>query len=294
MRRGLRGGVGNARITELRCLYKFIFIHMKNFTYIDIHCHPNLPEFDSDRQEVLARMADAQVAGIVVGTRLDTSYLAVEIAGSHDHLWAIIGQHPNDIEDTFDADSFRNMITHPRVVGVGECGYDFFRTEKTWEHMATQEKNFRAHIELALEYDKPLMLHLRASKGTQDAYEAALTTLQEYKADAGERLRGDVHFFAGSVDIARRFLDLGFYISFTGVLTFTHDYDEVVRATPLDRILAETDAPYAAPVPYRGGRCEPQHVIEVYKKIAEIKELDPELVRVQILKNAQALFGVKL
>ncbi len=265
---------------------------MTDFKYIDIHCHPNLSEFDTDREEVITRMAESSVAGIVVGVDVATSQLATALAEKYSHLWAIIGQHPNDTDEDFDTAVFRELAKHPRVVAIGECGYDFFRTEKTWSNVALQEKNFRAHIELALEFDKPLMLHIRPSAGSMDAYEAALTTLREYKEDAGDRLRGDVHFFAGTLDIAKQFLELGFYISFTGVITFTHDYDEVLKYIPEDRVLLETDAPYVSPVPYRGTRCEPQYVIATYEKAAEIRGVDIEAFRKQVIENARRLFGL--
>lgn len=130
------------------------------------------------------------------------------------------------------------------------------------------------------------MLHCR------NAYEEVLHILKYYKKEAGEKLRGNVHFFAGSIEQAKRFLDLGFTMSFTGVVTFTHDYDEVVKYLPLDSIMSETDAPFVAPVPFRGQRNEPSFVIGVLKKIAEIRGVDEENIKKAILSNAKRVFGL--
>jgi TatD DNase family protein len=139
--------------------------------------------------------------------------------------------------------------------------------------------------------NKPLMLHIRngahQSGGETGAYQDALELLKSHA-----KVRGDVHFFAGDWNIAKQFLDLGFTLSFTGVLTFTHDYDEVIQNTPLDMLLTETDAPYITPVPFRGQRNEPIHVREVVKKIAELKNMDLEAVRAQILLNSQRFIGL--
>jgi TatD DNase family protein len=116
--------------------------------------------------------------------------------------------------------------------------------------------------------------------------------LEILEARKSENIRGDVHFFVGTPDIGKRFLDLGFYVSFTGVITFARDYDEVIRMTPIDKILTETDAPFVTPVPYRGEVCQPWMVEEVVKKIAEIKGLDPEQTRLQILENVKNLFNI--
>ncbi len=134
----------------------------------------------------------------------------------------------------------------------------------------------------------PLMLHIRPERGTMNAYHHALEILQEYKPTAG----GTAHFFVGDKIVAQQFLDLGFHLSFAGPITFARDYDEVIKAVPLERMLSETDAPYAAPEPYRGKRAEPWQVQEVVKKIAAIKELPIETVESQLLANAKLLFDI--
>lgn len=265
---------------------------MQNFTYIDIHTHLNLPQFDEDREAVVARLRDQNIGAINVGVDSQTSRFAFELATQNDNLWAIVGHHPAYVDDEiFDEATYRELLAHPRVVGVGECGFDYFRTEKTPEHLAKQENLFRAQIELAIEFDKPLMLHIRPTRNTYDAYDDALIVLAEYKKQAGDRLRGDAHFFAGTLEHAQRFIELGFYISFTGVITFAREYDDLIQALPLDRIMCETDAPYVTPVPYRGKRNSPEYVGEVYKKMEELRP--EENVREQILENVKELWGIK-
>lgn len=263
--------------------------------YIDIHCHPNLAQFDEDRHEVIQHMADEGVAGIVIGMNIETSTLAVELAEQYDHLWAIIGLHPAYTDELdWEDEPFRKLIQHPKVVGVGECGFDYFRIEKNQKHLEKQERIFRSQIELALEFDKPLMLHIRPSKGTFDAYDDAVSVLQEYNEKVGEVLRGDCHFYAGQEEHIKKFVDMGFYISYTGVITFANEYHDLIRVTPRDRILAETDSPYVAPVPFRGSRCEPTMVKKVYEDIAVAYNEDEETIRKEILENVTNLFKIKI
>ena len=291
--------------------------------YIDTHAHMNFVIYDQDRDEVIKRTQDDGVRVINVGTQQDTSRIAVELADQYDHLWAIIGLHPihttasfHDHDEVgeggdeftsrgedFDVDYYRNLAqSSNKVVGLGECGLDYYRN--TPETRDAQEKAFRGHIELALELDLPLMLHVRPSEGSMDAYHDVLSILREYKdkanpsetdarsSEAGFRgnLRGQTHFFAGTPEIAQEFIDLGFYISFTGVITFAGMYEKLVKAVPMDRILSETDAPYVTPHPYRGQRNEPSHVREVLGKIARIKKIDEEEMAQQIMTNAQTLY----
>ncbi len=261
--------------------------------FIDIHSHFNLHEFDEDRDAAVARLRDADGGTITIGTDQTSSQLAVDLADQHDHLWATVGLHPADnTGEVFDANFYRNLARHDRVVGIGECGFDYFRIEKTAVEIQRQEKAFRAQIELAIELDLPLMLHIRASKGTYDAYDDVLAILREYKAEAREKLRGDAHFFAGTAGHMQQFIDLGFYVSFTGVITFTHDYDDLVKSAPIDRIFAETDAPYVAPTPYRGKRCEPHHVQSVITRMAQLREMPEADLQKQLLKNIETLWGI--
>ena len=176
-------------------------------------------------------------------------------------------------------DYFTALARHDCVLAIGECGLDYFHAGE--ESKARQKEIFIKHIELANTLGKPLMCHIR------NAYSDAIEILREHA-----KVRGDIHFFAGSWAEAQEFLAMGFTLSFTGVTTFTKDYDEVVLNTPLDMILAETDCPYVTPAPFRGKRNEPLHVREVYKAIARIKGLDEEKVRIQIRENSKRVFGI--
>jgi TatD DNase family protein len=234
-----------------------------------------------------------------VGTQFETSAAGVLLAEKFDDVYATIGLHPihtsksfHDTKElgpgnkeftsrgeTFDISKYKELAQSSKVIAIGECGLDYYRLEENTKKL--QVENFVSQIELANMLHKPLMLHIR------NAYNDALEVLR-----AHAKVQGDVHFFAGSWEEAKQFLELGFTLSFTGVITFTNDYDEVVKNTPLDMILSETDAPYVAPVPYRGKRNEPVYVVEVVKKIAEIKNLPEEEVSVQTLSNAKKLFGI--
>ena len=260
--------------------------------YFDVHSHLHAPQYDADREEVIKRMVDAGTNTILVGTDLEDSKRAVEIAEKHDGMYATIGIHP--VEDTtrvFDEPTFSRLVKNPKVVAIGECGLDFFHAKKE-DDFERQKKLFIDQINFALKHKKPLMIHAR------NAYEELFEILSEFKG-----LSGNIHFFAGSWAQAEKFLDLGFTLSFTGVITFptsprlrgtsTHDYDEVIKKAPLDKILSETDSPYVAPVPYRGKRNEPAYVSEVVKKIAEIRGLGLKETNQALVENAKRLFKIR-
>ncbi len=264
--------------------------------YFDIHSHLNFKDYDADREEVIARLKETETHTIVIGTDFESSKQAVELAGKYEEIYACIGVHPVDKLESFEVDKFESLAQHPKVVAIGECGFDFYHAKKT-EDYERQKKLFLDQINFAIEHNKPLMIHARparhASQGEAggDAYEELLEILEPLKKIHGTRLRGNVHFFAGSVNIAKRFFDVGFTISFTGVITFTRDYDEVIRSAPLNMLLSETDAPFAAPVPHRGSRNEPFYVREVAKEIAEIRKEEEEAVRAALVSNAFSMIG---
>lgn len=261
--------------------------------YIDAHCHVQFDQYASDEEALIARMRDEGVAGIVVGCDALSSQKAVALAEKHEHVYASVGLHPNHAQDEQYAIShYRQLAQHPKAVAIGECGLDYFRpTEMNDEVKEKQKALFRQQIALAAELDKPLIIHTRPSKGTMDAYTDAIEILKEAKAEH-PHVRGDIHFFVGGVEEARAFIALGFTLSFTAVITFARDYDEVIRSVPLTSILAETDAPYVAPASRRGERNDPLAVIDVVHKIAEIRNEDPELVRTTLLANTKRLFGI--
>lgn len=286
--------------------------------YIDIHSHVNFQAFDADRGEVIKRALDGETIVINVGTQADTSRQAVALAEQYENgVYAIVGLHPihtgasyhdekelgeggkefTSRGEVFDKEVYREFLKNPKVVGIGECGLDYFRMDE--ESIEKQKSAFVAQIELANEFGKPLMLHIRNNpkkvhpadgtpqEGNLNAYFDALELLKQHA-----KVKGDVHFFAGGLAEAKAFLDFGFTLSFTGVITFTTDYDEVIKHTPLDMIMTETDSPYVTPVPHRGKRNEPVYVREVTKKIAEIKNLPENEVAEAILANAKRVFGV--
>ena len=269
----------------------------KQFQYIDVHTHVNLDAFRGDWEEIERRTLAGGVAHINVGTGLETSTRALELAEQFEGVYATVGLHPvrasgdtvpdkEDSRETFDSTVYRELARHPKVVAIGECGFDYYRVLK--DTKGKQEEAFIAQIELANETGKPLMLHVRDVKGSVEAYEDALNVLKTHA-----QVQGNVHFFAGTYEIAKKFWEIGYTTSFTGVITFADQYDEIIKNAPLDMLHAETDAPYVAPKPFRGQRNEPLHVREVYKRIAELRGQDAEMVRIQLLENTKRIFGVQ-
>jgi TatD DNase family protein len=279
----------------------------KTLNHFDIHTHLNTAAFNADREEVIQRTLEAGVFCINVGTQKDTSKSAVEIARKHDGMYASVGLHPihtsasfhdkQELGDfgkvftsrgeVFDMDVYRELASDPKVVAIGECGLDYFRQPEE-EAKKKQIEAFEMQIALANEVGKPLMLHLRSGPGG-NAYKDAVAILKKQA-----KVLGNSHFFAGSLEDAQVFWDMGYSTSLTGVITFTHDYDEVIQAAPLDLIHAETDAPYVAPAPYRGKRNEPVYVIEVVKKMAQLRGVEESVWADQLVQNAERMFRVLL
>ncbi len=274
--------------------------------YFDAHTHLQFAAYDEDREAAFERSYAVSVGMNLVGTQFDTSKAAVECAKTHDEVWASVGLHPihtsksfHDEQELgvggkaftsrgeqFDFDAYEKLALEPKVIAIGECGLDYFRLDEDTKKV--QRENFVGQIELANTVNKPLMLHIRSGKHGEvenSAYDDAVELLKEHA-----KVQGDVHFFAGKWETAKKFLDLGFTLSFTGVITFASDYEEVVRNTPLNMLLSETDAPYVTPAPNRGKRNEPMYIPAIVQKIAEIKGLDVEEVRARILLNAQRIF----
>jgi len=259
-------------------------------SYIDIHSHLYFKDFDSDREELIGRMKEAGIATISIGTRLETSKESITLAERYSHLYACVGLHPGDVVSMDVPEELEVLAEHEKVVAIGECGFDYFRLEGDYlDIKKSQKKVFEHQVELALKVKKPLMLHSRPSKGSQDAYHDTLDILESYYKTNSE-LSGNAHFFAGDMDVLKRFLNIGFSVSFTGVLTFTHDYDELVRFAPLESLHAETDAPFVAPAPHRGARNSPEYVPHVVSAIARIKEEEEEIVKNTLISNARKLF----
>lgn len=248
--------------------------------YFDIHSHLQSKKFKEDIDKVIFRLKETNTDTIVVGTDLESSQEAVTLALKNEGIYACIGVHPVDNPTkNFDKDLFEKLLDSNKVVAIGECGLDFYKVNKE-EDYERQKKLFLDQVDFAVKKDLPLMIHAR------DAYLEILDIISSLKPIHGEKLRGNVHFFAGNREIAQKFFALNFSISFTGVITFTNDYDDVIKNSPIDMIMAETDSPYVSPAPYRGERCEPAYVSLVYDRIAQIRGEDPEYIRSELVKNA--------
>jgi TatD DNase family protein len=251
---------------------------------IDSHAHLEMKEFDHDREKVVERARQAGVDFVItVGTNLALSRKAVELAERHENIYATVGIHPHDVVNT-DNKTFDTLIElahRKKVVAYGEIGLDFFR------NISPQEKQldlFGRQLELANELKLPVIIHDR---------EAHEQTLKLVKASS---IRcGVFHCFSGDYNMAKQCIDLGFYISVPGVVTFdkAKTIQDVVRHVPLSSILLETDAPYLAPVPHRGKRNEPSFIIHTAKKVAELKGVSLEEVAQATTQNAKSLFHIE-
>ncbi len=282
--------------------------------YIDIHSHLDFADYGSDQKDIIQKMKDSGVFTITIGTGVESSKEAVKLAEENENIYACIGNHPDDeLGEIFDEKDYEELVKNPKVVAIGECGLDYFRISKLEKEefeklRQIQIDQFKKQIEFAIKHNKVLMLHIRdgannSSRGDvlslqkgvslgSSAYEDAFSILNSIFNIQHSSLKGNIHFYAGTLEWAKKFIELGFTISFTGVITFARSYDEVIKNIPLDKIHAETDSPFVAPVPFRGKRNEPNYVIEVYKKIAEIREEDFEKVRIQLIDNAKRVFGI--
>jgi TatD DNase family protein len=262
--------------------------------YFDVHSHLNLSPLSENREEVLRRMREEGVGTITVGTGFETSKEAVRLAHEYpDMLWATVGVHPTDLaNEIFDEAAFLELALDEKVVAVGETGLDYFRDQSV-ETKQKQMDLFRKHIELSQKAGKPMMLHVRSSKGTDDAYHDALEELESWKSKSGG-VKANFHFFSGSTACMKDIVSSGFTVSVDGPITFVGEYDEMVRECPVESLMAETDAPFAAPTPYRGKTCEPWMVKEVISKIAELKGIGQETLEEQLLLNTEKFFGISL
>ena len=232
---------------------------------IDSHCHLDFPELAGDEAGVLARARTAGVAGMLtIGTRLDQFERVRAIAERHDNVWCSVGVHPHEAKEEGQRtpDRLIEATHHPKVVGIGETGLDFY-----YEHSPRDEQveSFRAHIAASRQTGLPLIVH------TRDADRETIDVLEEEAAKGA--FPGLIHCFSSGAEVARHALALGFYISISGIVTFkaAESLREIVRGIPLDRLLVETDSPYLAPIPKRGKTNEPAFVAHTAAKVAELK-----------------------
>ena len=272
----------------------------------DVHTHTHFAAFKDDRDVVIKRALDADIWMVNVGTQQDTSVGAIKTAHMYEKgVYATVGLHPihteasyHDVKElgggdtakgftskgeAFDYDFYLNLAKDSKIVGIGECGLDYYRLEETTKHV--QQGTFEQQIALAKEVAKPLMIHCR--KAFPDLI--AILNANRVMLNVSS---GIIHFFSGTIDDAKKLLDLNFSFSFGGVVTFARDYDGVVQYIPLEHIVLETDAPYITPVPYRGKRNEPFYVQEAAKKIAELRHISYEEICAQTTANAVRLFNL--
>ena len=253
---------------------------------IDSHAHLELEEFDHDRDEVIDRADNAGVKAIVcVGIDLADSKKAVALAQRCSMIYATVGVHPHDADsitpETYE--ELRRLALQEKVVAYGEIGLDFFRNRSPQK---VQVERFSEQLDLCVELGLPVVIHDR---------EAHKETLEMLKSKKG-KLIGVIHCFSGDYKMARQCLDLGFYISIPGTVTFKKSdvLREVVRKVPMERLLVETDAPFLAPEPKRGKRNEPAFVFHTAVRVAEIRGMHYEELAEQTTKNARELFGINV
>jgi TatD DNase family protein len=254
--------------------------------FIDSHAHLEMSEFNRDRPEVVKRAVEAGVACIItVGTTLHDCRKALTIAAQYEPVYAVIGIHPHEVKavDAKTYDALKTLAKNDKVVAYGETGLDFFRNLSPRD---VQIRRFGEQLDLAEELDLPVVIHDR---------EAHTETMDMLRAWKGKR-RGVVHCFSGDRAMARKCLDLGFYISVPGPVTFPKSdrLREIVKDIPLDRLLLETDCPYLTPEPYRGKRNEPAYVVHTARKIAAVRGISLDELARATSRNAKELFRLPI
>lgn len=279
---------------------------------IDTHCHLNLSYFKDDTDETIHRALNAGVEMIIVGTDYKSSKKALEIANRYQGgVYVAVGLHPEALEDRleqeaeskayfeaeeFNVDIYQQLAKFPRVVAVGEIGLDYFRPDtssETWEQVKKKQRQvFWEQLEFALQLGLPVMIHCR------QAHDDMLALLTDFKNKYRQLLPVDrpwgvLHCFSGDENLAWHYFNLGLAISFTGLITFSKNWDSLIRKMPDDRLLAETDAPFMTPEPYRGKRNEPLLVSYVVKRLAEIRGMSTERLAAITTDNAQKLFRLR-
>ncbi|MFO0697695.1 MAG: TatD family hydrolase [Nitrospira sp.] len=252
---------------------------------IDTHTHLDDARYNDDREAMITRAREAGVeAFLTIGCDLPTSQAAVQLANQYPFVYASIGVHPHEVKHIGDSwyDEFRQLATNKKVVAYGEIGLDYHYNHSSPKE---QRERFREQIQLARELRLPVIIHTR---------EAQDDTIAILKEEHASEIGGVFHCFSGDAWLAKEGLDLGFYLSFSGILTFQNAtaLREIAKHTPLDRVLIETDCPYLTPVPYRGKRNEPAYVSQVAQQLASIHGLPLDDVADQTSKNAKRLFKI--
>lgn len=254
--------------------------------FVDSHCHLTFPELSARLPEIRRAMADASVdRALCICTTLEEAPAVLSLAQEHSNFWASVGVHPdNEGVEEPDVDALVALAGGAKVVAVGETGLDYYRLgDRTLAQMEWQRERFRVHIRAARALGKPLVVHTR---------HAAADTLRLLTEEGAEQAGGVFHCFTETAEVARAALDLGFFISFSGILSFKNarELREVAAMVPLDRCLIETDSPYLAPVPYRGKINSPAYVPHVAEALAQAKGIDVEAVARATSSNFDKLF----
>ena len=251
--------------------------------YFDTHCHLNSEQLYENRDEFIKHALDNQVEMmVVVGYDLESSKKAVEIAKEYDFIYAAVGIGPNDCLNTTtqDLQIIDEYLNEPKVVALGQIGLDYY-----WDDVPSdkQKEIFQLQVDLAKKHQKPIIIHCR------DAYEDTYEVLKKNGHS------GIMHCYSGSVEMAKRFIDLGFYISLAGPVTFKNARvpKDVAEKIGLEHLLIETDCPYLTPHPYRGSLNEPANVVYIAQEIAKLKNMEIESVASQTTFNAKKIFGIK-
>lgn len=255
---------------------------------IDTHCHLNLKAFEYDIKDVADKTLKNGIEAIVIGIDLASSKKAVDLAKKYSGIYAAIGLHPSKIVNC----DWRNellqiaeLIDLPKVVAIGEIGFDLHgvveREEKAT--IEVQQRVFDFFIQEAKKYKKPLIIHIR---------EANFQVRQVLQTIEKQKLKGVWHCYSSNLTYAKKAIDAGLMIGFTGLITYDHSYDNVITKIPLEYILVETDAPYLSPAPMRGKRNEPSNVLYVVSQIAKLLSKNEEKVAEQLRENAKRLFSI--
>lgn len=290
-----------------------------NLRFIDTHCHVHFRAYREDMDMVVQRALEAGVGMITVGTQSTTSKNGLALAEKYNGVWATIGLHPNHLHaqefldenelppgvkddvaeadsvkiktraERFDPEYYRELAKHPKVVGIGEFGLDYYRVPPGVDvdkMKADQADAVRAQLAFATEVHKPVVIHCR------DAHADQAVLIGEEIARGGLARRGVIHCFTGTAEEAAKYGELGFYVSIPGIVTFAKNVQEAVRQIPLEQMLIETDAPYLTPAPFRGKRNEPAYVAHTAAKVAELKGVSVDEVARITTENAVRLFGL--
>ncbi|GAB7562899.1 TatD family hydrolase [Methylobacillus methanolivorans] len=249
---------------------------------VDSHCHLNFPELRQNLPALRAAMQEERVGhALCISVTLPDFPEVLAVAEAHDNFYASVGVHPDyEDEPLFTEDQLVNLAAHPKVVAIGETGLDYFRLTGDLEW---QRERFRLHIRAAIRAQKPLVIHTR---------NAAEDTLRIMREEGADQVGGVMHCFTESLEVAQAAIALGFYISFSGIVTFKNAValKEVAKAVPLDRVLVETDSPYLAPVPFRGKLNQPAYVRYVAEEIANLRGISYQEVEQVTMENFFRLF----